>query len=66
MQRGIVGLTLRVERWQGLWKIAQHHPAANRQGVIAGLSASSDPGDRALAAVMDQAERDREPRAHDG
>jgi len=52
LQRGIVGLTLRVERLEGIWKIAQHHDDANRRGVIAGLAASSDPGDRAMAEVM--------------
>ena len=66
LQRGIVGLTLRVERWEGLWKIAQHHPAPLRQGVMAGLSASSEPGDRAMAAVMIHAERDRVAPARDG
>lgn len=62
LQRGIVGLTLRVTRLEGVWKIAQHHPEANRHGVIAGLSASDTPGDRAMAAVMEQAECDRASR----
>ncbi|WP_267432910.1 FMN-binding negative transcriptional regulator [Sphingomonas sp. GM_Shp_1] len=57
LQRGIVGLTLRIERLEGIWKIAQHHDDANRHGVIAGLAASSDPGDRAMAEVMAKAER---------
>ena len=52
LQRGIVGLTLRVERLEGIWKIAQHHDDANRRGVIARLAASSDSGDRAMAEVM--------------
>lgn len=59
LQRGIVGLTLHVARLEGVWKIAQHHPEPNRRGVIAGLAASDVPGDRAMAAVMEQAERDR-------
>ncbi|WP_428969193.1 FMN-binding negative transcriptional regulator [Sphingomonas sp. Xoc002] len=59
LQRGIVGLTLRVARLEGVWKIAQHHPEPNRRGVIAGLAASDAPGDWAMAAVMEQAERDR-------
>ena len=59
LQRGIVGLTLRVTRLEGVWKIAQHHPEANRRGVIAGLAASDAAGDRAMAAVMEQAECDR-------
>lgn len=57
--RGIVGLTLRVARLEGVWKIAQHHPEPNRRGVIAGLAASDAPVDRAMATVMQQAERDR-------
>ena len=59
LQRGIVGLILHVTRLEGVWKIAQHHPEPNRRGVIAGLAASDVPGDRAMAAVMEQAERDR-------
>lgn len=59
LQRGIVGLTLCVARLEGVWKIAQHHPEPNRRGVIAGLAASDAAGDRAMAAVMQQAERDR-------
>lgn len=59
LQRGIVGLTLRVARLEGVWKIAQHHPESNRRGVIAGLAASDAPGDRAMATMMQQAERDR-------
>ncbi|CAM3217772.1 MULTISPECIES: FMN-binding negative transcriptional regulator [Sphingomonas] len=56
--RGIVGLTLHVTRLEGVWKIAQHHPESNRRGVIAGLAVSPDPADRAMAAVMANAERD--------
>lgn len=59
LQRGIVGLSLHVARLEGVWKIAQHHPEPNRRGVIAGLTASPQPGDRAMAAVMAEAERDR-------
>lgn len=59
LQRGIVGLTLCVARLEGVWKTAQHHPEPNRRGVIAGLAASDALGDRAMAAVMEQAERDR-------
>lgn len=59
LQRGIVGLTLRVARLEGVWKIAQHHPEPNRRGVIAGLAASDKAVDRAMATVMQQAERDR-------
>ncbi|MEK9211838.1 FMN-binding negative transcriptional regulator [Sphingomonas sp. 2378] len=60
LQRGIVGLILKVARWDGVWKIAQHHPAPHRKGVIAGLAASSDPGDRAMATLMAEAEAERD------
>ena len=52
MQLVRVGLTHRAKRLEGIGKFAQHHDAANRRGVIAGLAASSDPGDRAMAEVM--------------
>jgi transcriptional regulator len=59
LSRGIVGLTLHVTRLEGVWKIAQHQPESNRQGVIAGLAVSPDPADQAMAAVMANAELDR-------
>jgi transcriptional regulator len=59
LSRGIVGLTLHVTRLEGVWKIAQHQPESNRRGVIDGLAVSPDPADRAMAAVMANAERDR-------
>lgn len=41
--RGIVGLRLRVDRLEGAWKMIQHHPEANRIGVIAGLAEVGNP-----------------------
>ena len=50
--RGIVGLRLRVERLTGKRKLSQNRNAADHAGVVAGLSASDDPRDRATAAAM--------------
>lgn len=50
--RDIVGVRLAVDRLEGVWKLSQNHPPANRSGVIAGLEATDDPGDTAVAAAM--------------
>jgi transcriptional regulator len=52
MLRGIVGLEIAVGSLEGVWKLNQHHDAANRAGAEAGLAASAEPGDRAVAAEM--------------
>lgn len=54
--RGIVGLRFKVEQLEGVWKMNQNHPEANRQGVIAGLEASGRPGDREMAEAMRRCE----------
>lgn len=41
--RGIVGLELPLTRVTGKWKASQNRPAADRQGVIAGLTAAGIP-----------------------
>lgn len=48
--RGIAGVEIAVERIEGKWKTSQNQPAANRDGVIAGLR-DLDPGS-AMAAAM--------------
>jgi len=50
--RGIVGLRLRIHRIEGKLKLSQNRPAADRQGVAAGLAASAAADDRAMAACM--------------
>ncbi|MGE0211913.1 MAG: FMN-binding negative transcriptional regulator [Parvibaculaceae bacterium] len=40
--RGIVGFEIPISRIEGKWKVSQNRPEADRQGVIAGLSASDD------------------------
>lgn len=52
MLRAIVGFALPIERLAGKWKLGQNRSEADRQGVRAGLDASPDPRDRALAQRM--------------
>lgn len=52
MLRGIVGVSLRVERIEAKRKLSQHQKAVDRDGAIAALAASADPRDRELAAAM--------------
>jgi transcriptional regulator len=59
MTRSIVGLRLSVERLEGKWKMIQNRPQADRLGTMAGLSASADPNDQAVAAVMRAVETER-------
>jgi len=50
--KGIVGFEVEIERLEGKRKLSQNRTAADRAGVVAGLAASPDPRDRALAAAM--------------
>ena len=50
--RGIVGLSLRVERLVGKRKLSQNRAPADRDGAIAGLEASGDARDRDAASAM--------------
>ena len=50
--RGIVGVSLRVERLVGKRKLSQNRPPADRDGAIAGLEASRDARDRDAASAM--------------
>jgi transcriptional regulator len=59
LARAIVGLRLRVDRIEGSWKMTQHRSEGDRHGAMAGLSASSRPGDRAVAEIMRQLEATR-------
>lgn len=49
---GIVGLELAIERVEVKRKLSQNRSEPDRQGVIAGLSASSAEADRRVAAAM--------------
>ncbi len=59
MLRGIVGVRLRVERLEGVWKMQQHRSDADRAGLIAGYAAETDPAARAVGDVMHRLEQSR-------
>jgi transcriptional regulator len=50
--RAIIGLVLRIETLIGKRKLSQNRSAADREGATAGLAASADPRDQAVAAAM--------------
>ena len=52
MLKAIVGFSIPIARLEGKRKLGQNRSDADIQGVKAGLGASSDPGDQALAAAM--------------
>ncbi|MDA2894081.1 FMN-binding negative transcriptional regulator [Mycolicibacterium sp. BiH015] len=47
--KGIVGIEVRIRSVAGKSKMSQNQPDRNRDGVVAGLRASADPGDHAVA-----------------
>lgn len=59
MVRGIVGFSIAVSRLEGKFKLSQNHPAANRAGVIGGLTRRGQGDDLALAALMQKQEEGR-------
>jgi transcriptional regulator len=62
LTRGIVGLRVQVASLEGVWKLHQNHPRANRVGVVDGLTALG--GDKAAAiaaAIVIDPPADREP-----
>ena len=48
----VVGVEVEIARLEGKWKMSQNRPAADIAGVVAGLAASADPGERAAAALV--------------
>jgi transcriptional regulator len=50
----IVGVELAVERWEGVWKISQNRPDADRAGVVQGLRAEGSAQAHAMADLMVQ------------
>lgn len=50
--KGIVGIALRIETLIGKRKLSQNRGEADRAGVLAGLSASEEAADRAVAEAM--------------
>ena len=51
----IVGIEIPVVRLQGKWKVSQNQPAANQQGVLAGLNAAGGAAQLAMAKLVEQA-----------
>ena len=52
--RAIVGFELEITRIEGRWKMSQNRPAADIDGVVAGLGASERPMDRAVGAIVEE------------
>jgi len=50
--RAIVGIEIPISRLSGKWKLSQNRSAADHSGVVAGLGASAEPADIALARLM--------------
>jgi transcriptional regulator len=57
MLNAIVGIEIEITRLEGKWKVSQNQPEENRQGVIAGLSASGQLDDQAMAKLIAPAQR---------
>jgi transcriptional regulator len=52
MVEAIVGLEITISRIEGKWKVSQNRNEADRQTVIAGLTASGDETDLAMAELV--------------
>lgn len=52
LQRGIVGVELRVTRWEAKRKLSQNRPAADRAGALAGMEAAGRRGADAVVQAM--------------
>jgi len=52
--KGIVGLRLKIDAIEGKAKLSQNRTKADQDGVIAALSASERPDDRAIGGMMKQ------------
>jgi transcriptional regulator len=52
MLRGIVGVELEIERLEGVWKLNQHRPMADRHSTVTGLTGSDDEQDQIIGDAM--------------
>src|SRR5262245_55283588 len=50
--RGIIGFRLAIDRLEGKWKLSQNRPAADREGVVAGLEGEGGESEIALVRHM--------------
>ena len=53
--KAIVGIEIPVQRWVGKWKVSQNRPAADQQGVAAGLMAQGSEAAAQMAALVSMA-----------
>lgn len=62
MLKAIVGFELPIARLEGKWKMSQNRPAADRAGVVEGLTREGGPEEAAVAEIVAAAsERQRGP-----
>jgi len=55
--KGTVGVEIPIARLEGKWKMSQNRPAEDVDGVVAGLGASEDARDRAVAEIVEERRR---------
>lgn len=48
----IVGLRMKVDRLEGIWKLSQNKKEGDRQGSLNGLSSEENPNSQAIASAM--------------
>ena len=61
----IVGFEFSIVDLTGKWKISQNHPAANREGVVKGLSGAADADSREIAALLSSFNDERRHEPHE-
>ncbi|HEV7703696.1 MAG TPA: FMN-binding negative transcriptional regulator [Gemmatimonadaceae bacterium] len=52
--KGIVGVSLEIERLEGKWKMSQNRADVDIAGVVRGMSASPSPIDQTVAAIVSE------------
>lgn len=55
--KAIIAVEIPVQRWVGKWKVSQNRPAADQQGVVAGLNAQGGEVARMAALVQQKLPR---------
>jgi transcriptional regulator len=50
--KGIVGIEIPISRIEGKWKVSQNRPAADREGVVAGLREAGEADANAMADLV--------------
>ena len=52
--KGIVGVEIKIDRFQGKWKVSQNKNTADRHGIVAGLREVATDDATAMAALVQQ------------